>query len=531
MLLSKITASRNRLTTKLISPMAWVNPPLLLVITTLGLFAGLRLVHLSADFPVGISSYGMTYSDEGWWSRNAIALVREGQWYIDDGYNTIFNLPVLPLIQAAWFKIFGVSLVAARSITVLSVIATSALVYVIANADPRPNTPKSGLTWLAPFIVLSSYPVFVYSRLALLELPMMGLILMSLWLAIASSSQPSADFAHSAVKRAKIIGSAIFFALAVLTKTSALFALPLMLAMLCLQPGKRQQKVQTLLIWLLTFSLVAGLYTYIYSHGEYALSYGHFSGYNVTGKMHRGLFSIIKGPLRVLKYSFELFPLMLSCLLISLLTLVRSPAYRSNQSFQIAAIWSVSALAAFSTSNYAAPRYFLIWIVPAALAIPLAIEYFLNHPSWKKNLLITLFSLSIVISLGRIVYYLSTPQFTLVNMADQVSATIEANPDHPPIVMGHFADTLALVSNIKTINDRMGYRELDYRIETFNPGYYISVGEVEPSIIETIDTYYKKELLQTFDVYQNYDYGVPVHFYRLDAYDWWQPSNRSLKAN
>ena len=70
-----------------------------------------------------------------------------------------------------------------------------------------------------------------------------------------------------------------------------------MLAMLCLQPGKRQQKVQTLLIWLLTFSLVAGLYTYIYSHGEYALSYGHFSGYNVTGKMHRGLFFYYQRPL------------------------------------------------------------------------------------------------------------------------------------------------------------------------------------------------------------------------------------------
>jgi len=32
--------------------------------------------------------------------------------------------------------------------------------------------------------------------------------------------------------------------------------------------------------------------------------------------------------------------------------------------------------------------------------------------------------------------------------------------------MGHFADTLALVENIKAINDPMGFRELDYRIET-----------------------------------------------------------------
>ncbi len=257
----QLTDLRSRLASALI------NPPLTGVVVVLVLLACLRLVDLSADFPVGmISSPGMAYTDEGWWSRNAIAFIRNGRWYIDDGYNTVFSLPVLPLLQVMWFKVFGVGLTAARSLNVLCLGVIAGLVYAIARREI-----KSGLAWIAPFIVLSSYPMFVYSRIALLEMPMLALILLSLWLAIAADDSP-------ATRLAKVASSAIFFALAVLTKTSALFALPMLATLVFLQSGRLQfskRRFQQVAIWLLIFAIPIGLFFGLSSHGNNSLRESH----------------------------------------------------------------------------------------------------------------------------------------------------------------------------------------------------------------------------------------------------------------
>ncbi len=490
--------------TAFLNPFVLVSPPVIVIAMVLMGLAGLRLLFLSADFPSGLDTYGMTYTDEGWWSRNAIALVRDGQWYIDDGYNTVFNLPVLPMLQAAWFKLFGISLTAARSLSVLCTLIISALLYAIARCEI-----KSGLAWIAPFIVLSSYPIFVYSRLALLEMPMLMLILTSVWLALSARSD------RPKWQPVKILSSAVCLAIAVLTKTTALFALPVLVALVALQPGSRKQKVINALSWLLAFALPVGLFVWFSSQGENALSYQHFAGYNVSGKVHQGTSSILKGPLRVIKYSLELFPILLVGLGLAIATLWRAKRYRASPVFQTAVLWSLAMLAAFSLSNYAAPRYFVVWIVPAALAIPLAIEYFLNQQSWHKPFLLSVFILSTAVNLAHIAWYISTPEFTFLNMAENVEATIEANPNHSPIVMGHFADTIALAENLEAINDKMGFRDLDYRIQTFNPGYYVSTGPVEPDILPTLESHYRLDLLEKFDVYDNYDFGQPVFFYQL----------------
>ena len=56
-----------------------------------------RFSNLLADPPLGLTnSIQYTYTDEGWWTRNAVAIVREGHWYLDDGYNP--NNPISLLI-------------------------------------------------------------------------------------------------------------------------------------------------------------------------------------------------------------------------------------------------------------------------------------------------------------------------------------------------------------------------------------------------------------------------------------------------
>ena len=506
----------------------------------LGLLAVGRFFNLSADFPLGLTSYGATYTDEGWWSRNAVALVREGNWYIDDGYNTIINLPTVPLMQTLWFKLFGVSQAAARALTATCSVIISALVYAIARRELKP-----ALAWIAPFIILSSYPVFAFSRIALLEMPMLVLILLSLWLIISPTikrhtlqnsliqtkeSKGSKNRGRSQLlAELAIVTSALLTVLAILAKTTALFVPPMLLALLALQPGSPRKKIYQGTLWLIAFIAAYGLYYAFSTHAsaQSTESYQYFATYNVTNKLHTNLISLIKGPLRVVKYCIEVFPMLFSALVIAIITLATQKRYRASTLFQIVVLWSVLFLGGLSASDYAAPRYLVVLIVPIALSVPLALSHFSqrhtptflerlhNKPNIKRAAFFMLVPLSVLLSLFRISGYLLTPDYSFISMAQQVEYTVAAAPDHSPILMGHFADSLALATDIKAINDEMGYQPLSYRIEKFNPGYYICVGEMKDSVAETLEQYYEIALLKQFDVYQNYDYGEPVFFYQL----------------
>lgn len=463
------------------------------------LLAGSRFLHLTADFPNGLTSYGATYTDEGWWARNAIALVREGNWYIDDGYNTILNLPTVPLLQTLWFKAFGVSQASARALTAICSLLVSALVYAIARRELKPS-----LAWIAPFIILSSYPVFAFSRIALLEMPMMVLVLLSLWLATIPSVLA-------------VVLSAGLATLAILAKTTALFALPMIVMLMALQPGTTRHKIKRILIWLGCFAVVYGCYQLLLMP-EDVPSYLYFNKYNVGSKVHKNWFSALKGPLRVLKYCFQTFPILFPVLAVCAIALAKAKKNRASYLVQIIVLWSVLFLGGLSTSNYVAPRYFIVLIVPIALSIPVALAYLFSETQSsgsKKTIFLSIISLSVTISLFRISSYLYNPSYSFINMARQVEAYVESHPNHSPVLMGHFADSLSLAADVKAVNDEMGFQSLSYRIETFNPGYYISIGAPEAEIAATLKKYYRLRLVKTFDVYQNYDYGEAVFFYEL----------------
>ncbi len=503
------------------------------------LLSWLRFVHLQADFPAELGDKGMAYTDEGWWSRNALAWVKEGSWYVDDGYNTITALPVLPFVQVVWFKLFGATLAAARTITVICSLLISGLVYRLARREL-----SADLAWIAPFVVLTNYPTFAYSRLALLEMPMLLLILLSLWLVTDLSSRSQLK------PHLKLIISGVLFILAVLTKTTALFALPVILLSIYLEAGayfdlefentlsrsKRTQKsLRAVAIWLLSIGLILGISYLFLSQGGDAQSQTYFSEHNVTAKVPSPA-SLWKGPLRVIERIFRIFPLLFVGLLAAIAFLWKVRKHHSSPLFRLVVLWSVAVLGAFSLSDFAAPRYFLVLIVPMALVIPLSIEqimfesksegrskdnsfsvkFFTKRASPAGLALILVFLISTSFSLFRVANYLASPQFTLVETANSIERYMTSDSTQSNILMGHFADTIALTAqDIKAVNDKMGFRSLEYRVERFSPSHYVSIGEVAPYIREVLEASYQLIPLEQFDLYQNHDYGEPVFLYQL----------------
>ncbi len=57
------------------------------------------------------------YTDEGWYGDGAIRHFQRGHWYVPGDFNPAAALPVWPLLEASLFRFTGVSLTAARALT------------------------------------------------------------------------------------------------------------------------------------------------------------------------------------------------------------------------------------------------------------------------------------------------------------------------------------------------------------------------------------------------------------------------------
>src|SRR5277367_3778874 len=83
------------------------------------IFFILHGLHLSADFPNHSPWMDWAkYTDEGWYGDAAIRHFQRGHWHVPGDFNPAAALPVWPLLEASLFRFTGVSLTAARGLTV-----------------------------------------------------------------------------------------------------------------------------------------------------------------------------------------------------------------------------------------------------------------------------------------------------------------------------------------------------------------------------------------------------------------------------
>src|SRR5271154_25569 len=83
------------------------------------IFFAVHALHLNADFPNHSPWMDWAkYTDEGWYGDGAIRHFQRGHWHVPGDFNPAAALPVWPLLEGALFRFTGVSLVAARALTV-----------------------------------------------------------------------------------------------------------------------------------------------------------------------------------------------------------------------------------------------------------------------------------------------------------------------------------------------------------------------------------------------------------------------------
>lgn len=457
-----------------------------------------RLLWIEADFPAGLNWSGDLYTDEGWYASGAVSVVTTGDWLVRGDFNPIVNMPMEQLLQALVFKLAGASLAAARYT------AAAWSLWLILGTYFLLRRYVGGLQGAVASLLLSAnFTYFAYSRIALNEVPTMGWVMGAI---LVLTTGPS---------RGLTAISAILFSAAILTKPTALFALPALLYVIWQRSRHRKAAALDATAFLVVVAALAGGY-HLWARAHFPADYTYFTSLNIESRVTLDLGSLIWNTLRTMWNSLVLDPILCPLAVASAAGLIGlSTSARRNPALWIATLWLAGASLVLFTTSYHPPRYFLLLSVPVVVLVTMgAFELSLHLPRSKLRLLAwSLVATSLVLNIAQIVRYLASPKYSFLEMAEDVGDRMRKDSEDP-VLLGNMADSISLVTGIRSVDDRLGCMDLTERLELYSPDYYVSLGVYE-SLNNTISRFGQLELLAVYDVFENYYSGKQIYFYRI----------------
>jgi hypothetical protein len=469
------------------------------------LFLALRFLHLQADFPRHYTTSGVLYTDEGSYCNNAIAHALTGTWYVEGDFNPGVNLPVYPLVQRLSFALFGFGLSSARLTILLFFLALLLLLYLIIKRGGDANW-----FWLCLLLIAVNFNTFVYSRLALLEIPMTFFTMGSVALTLA------------AIKNGRflyIFLAALSTALGLLTKTTAVFVIPIIFFILLYQENPIRLKLILCSIYCFFLGILLCFY-YAIIVSPHLADYQFYYATNIYTRTQDSLFQLVRGFVKAVYYGKDidliLYPLVM---IFSVALFLKDRSFRKSLLVWICLIWIGVYLMLIGSQDYVPSRFYAPMIVPVAVLAVLILNHLrviASRPFFLYFFAAALF-LSVAFGGARILNYVCHPEYTWMYMTNDLKAQIAADRCKAPVLLGHFSNSITLATGIPSVNEQFGTNNLDYRITRYHPNYYVCLGEIKPNVRTTLQKYFTPRKIKAYDVYNNYLTGEPVVLYRLET--------------
>ena len=521
---------------------------LLLLVSTV--FLALHALHLNADFP----NYSpwmdwSKYTDEGWYGDGAIRHFLLGHWYVAGDFNPAAALPVWPFLEFLLFRYTGVSLTAARALTVvvfaLILVASYFLVRRWANLaaldkrldaetwdpDPAPSLAPA----IAVFLLSVSPFCYVFTRLAILE-PL--LILLSLLALLTTSyispkEQGSKPRLLPGTQYLAPIIQGFLLPLMVLTKTTAVFLLPSIAWLLWVRAGYRFRPF--IRISFIPAAIAAAVWLTYYLalvRPHYLPDYHYLFAANAyTGITTSTALSVLSETISDGLWMGNLiYPLSLLAIVIAVLD---ARIARRNPLVPALIFWVAGYIAFLAYHNNLQPRYYLVVAVPLTLLIPIVFESIwlakTQNPSSQQTVrqahpiaataLIVALIITAAADARQTLYFVNTPEYTYTTAAAQIHRIIDdyqrENPNHNPLVLSISGSNLSLMTGLRSICDDFGTMELNTRIATYRPGWFITWNQVDDDKMDALTPRYHLQRVADFPVMDDPERNLLI-LYRLD---------------
>jgi 4-amino-4-deoxy-L-arabinose transferase-like glycosyltransferase len=468
----------------------------MLLLAVSAVFWAVGFVHLRADFPNG--SPWMDWSkmtDEGWYGGGAIQHFVFGRWFLPESFNPAVAMPVWPVMLGGWFAVTGMSMIAARTLTMLLYGAALALLYVVVR-----RAAGSVAASLAVLVTAVNPLCYAFDRMALLEPLTVFWMMLGLWLADGAQRE---DSRRMALLRPVLLG--IVLCVLVWTKPTNVALAPGILYMLWASaaPG-RPVRAQ---VWPVALAAVvaAGLWL-AYFLGVVQPHY--LADYKLlfSANDYRVHLSIVPQMAWVtlrdgLWIQPVLYPAAVAMVLASaiwLRGLWRKPV------FGAAVIASVCHLAYIGYHTNFQPRYYLVMAMPMAIAIALGLEEVWRRcGGWAKAVLAVGLAATVVwmaLWTGR---YGLHPEYSFLTAAQSIASIVRADAGGPQLLLSDSGADIMLFTGVPAIDEGHTTDGLDALLQRYHPGWYAAWPGWESPAIAQVGRRYRLDEVARYRVFDD----------------------------
>jgi hypothetical protein len=504
----------------------------LALLAAAAVFLGLHFVHLTADFP----NYSpwmdwSKYTDEGWYGDAAIRHFLLGHWYVAGDFNPAAALPAWPFAEALLFRFTGVSLAAARALTV-TVFAGILIASWLLTAHYSPRGRASLALCIAPLLLAASPFCFVFTRIAITE-PLLVLLTLLALLAAARIQPRQGRPNVSPLRRwisdlLPILALGLLLPLMILTKTTAVFLAPAVFWLIYANAGYRifpfarlavPSAALALLLWCLYFFAIV--------RPHYLVDYRYLFAANAyTGMTRQNFAAVLANMLKDGRWiGTTLYSLALASAVLALARPRRLGAYPLIPALLL---WIAGYMAFLAYHNNLQPRYYLVVAVPLTLLLPIVVEDLLWMPyvsHWRRKRKLLALAAVAVVSAAVIIpdaastiHFVTHPEYTLVQAAEDVAAAIRrdqrTDPTHNPLILSISGSDISLITHLPSICDDFGTLELVDRVKKYNPGWYVAWNQVEDDKLDAMSPNLRLQRVAAFPAMDDPDRNLLI-LYKL----------------
>ncbi len=465
-------------------------------------FTCVRMVSLDADFPPGYSWSGDLYTDEGWKCSGAVRWALTGDWHLDGDNNPAVSVPGYSLLQAAAFLVTKPGHITARGVTVVLFMAMQVALFFMLRRHG--NTT---LALLGCLLNSANFFVMAFSRMALLEVPMMALVIISLALLVCASDGPGA------VLRPTLVG--LIFAFAVLVKTNAVFALPA-IAYLLWNGHKplRSLRITAFCIPLGVVFLMDLFLVILPHHDDFTVFMKRNTVEMVTSATAGGEEGFF-GP--IIKLFNWCRPLMALFAILCVLSVNNWRTVMKDGAVRILTILLGCYLCMLVVVKYAPARYHVPGVMLLGMLTSVLAWRLLELRSKALTAIVCILLAGYVAKEANDYrHWYNTREYSYKNMCISVASKVRAETNHSPVVLGDAAATFGLAMGILTIDDVWAPTPLEYRLDKYCPTHYLSLGEPPANVRETLEKRYYLNPIASYDVLRNYYKGRKMILFRLE---------------
>ncbi len=494
----------------------------ILLLGLAAIFFFLHFLHLTADFPNNSPWMDWSkYTDEGWYSDAAIRHYVTGHWYWKGDFNPAVALPVWPVLEWLLFKATGVSLAAARALTVCVFGATLVIVYRLMEGHQGSGVSADGHALAGPiaiFLLCTNPFVYVFERMAILE-PLL-IALTALGLLAASALEPIRREGRKLRGSGAALLLMVLLPAIVLTKTTGLFLLPAIFYRVWARAGYRLRAALRLAaapavggagLWCAYFFVLVRPH-YLADY-QYLFSANAYTGIDLEPVSNVILNTIADGTwMGALLYG--------TFFAVVVLTLFLRPRLLGNPLFPCSLLWIAGYYFFLAYHNNLQPRYYLVLAVPMTMVVAMGLDSFRHVQRRSSAAISTLLAAALLLAIAapdavRQIGYVLHPTYQFEAAAQGIKRVVLADKTHSHLILSISGSDLTLMTGLPSIDDDFGTYLLDKRVKSYRPGWYAAWNAVDDDKADALAPLYQMKRVAGFAAYDDPDRNLLI-LYRLD---------------